>query len=372
MPKNARKRSRRWPEHLKVRVDRLRGKMSHASVDALLVNYPPDIRYLTGFSGEDSWALITRHGVIIFSDRRFEEELAVHAPHARAIMRKKSLSEELGKLVRSQKLRRIGFQAEHMTVAGRKSILKHIPARRLRETSRWVIEQRSVKDLTEMPPLRRAIDIQQRALMQTLPQIRPGMTEKQVCALLEFTMRNLGADGPSFATIIAAGANSSVPHYRPGDVKIRPRSPILIDFGAVYRGYHSDMTRVIAIGGFPKKIAEIYNIVREAQLAGIEAIRPGARLKDVDAAARQVIKKAGYGKQFGHSLGHGIGLEIHEEPRLSHLSEGQLQPGQVVTVEPGIYLPGVGGVRLEDDVLVTERGYRNLCSLPTDLESAII
>jgi Xaa-Pro aminopeptidase len=366
------KSSRRWPDHLSDRLRRLRGRMAEQKLDALLINCPQDIRYLTGFSGEDSWALITGRNVVILSDRRFEEELSADAPYARALMRRKSLAQELGKLVQGQRVRKVGFQAEHLTVAGRRAIVKHIAASKLRETSGWLLQLRSIKTAEELPPLRKAIDIQQRALKQTLRRIRPGMTEKRVCAMLEYAMRELGADGPSFGTIIAAGANSSIPHYRPGDVKIKSRSPILIDFGALYRGYHSDMTRVVAFDAFPRKIAEIYQIVREAQQAGIEAIRPGVPLKDVDAAARKVIQKAGYGRQFGHSLGHGIGLEIHEEPRLSWLSTGELEPGHVVTVEPGIYLPGIGGVRLEDDVLVTERSYRNLCSLPTDLESAII
>ena len=367
-----RKSPRSWPAQFRHRVQTLRGRMKREMLDAMLISCPQDIRYLTGFSGEDSWALVTSSSVTVLSDRRFEEELATECSYVRRLMRKKALAEELGRITKRQATRRLGFQADHLTVAGRKAVARHVGARRLRETSRWLIEQRSVKDATELPPLRKAIDIQQKALRQVLRKIKPGMTEKQVCALLEYTMRTLGADGPSFGTIIAAGSNSSIPHYRPGDVKIRAGSPILIDFGALYRGYHSDMTRVVAFDRFPKKISEIYEIVREAQQAGIEAIRPGVALKDVDAAARKVIRKAGYGRQFGHSLGHGIGLEIHEEPRLSWISDGELQAGQVVTIEPGIYLPGIGGVRLEDDVLVTDRGYRNLCSLPTDLEFAII
>ncbi|MDH3583872.1 MAG: aminopeptidase P family protein, partial [Phycisphaerae bacterium] len=205
-----------------------------------------------------------------------------------------------------------------------------------------------------------------------LAEVKPGMTEQEVAARLEYHMRCGGADGPSFPIIVGAGANGSIPHYMPGRARVKKHGTILIDFGARYRGYCSDMTRVVALGRMPRKLAEIYKIVLNAQLAGIDAIGPGVPLKKVDAAARAVIDGAGYAKHFRHGLGHGIGLEIHEEPRLSARSRGELQPGQVVTVEPGIYLPGVGGVRLEDDILVTDRGHRNLCRLPKSLESAII
>ncbi len=346
--------------------------MARKKLDAFLINFPQDTRYLTGFSGEDSWMVVTPRSVTLLSDRRFEEELAVHTPYVKAVMRKKSLASELGQMVRRHRVRALGIQSEHMTLATQKAITKEVPSRILKTTFDWLVEQRSVKDVAEVEIIRQAAQIQEQAFGRMLKKIKAGMTEKQVCAILEFEMKSLGADGPSFSTIIAAGPNSSIPHYRPGEVKIERNQPLLVDFGAVYKGYCSDMTRVVVLGRFPAKIREIYKIVREAMLAGIAAVRPGANLKEVDAAARKIIQKAGYGKQFGHGLGHGIGLEIHEEPRLSWLAKGRLKPGQVVTVEPGIYLPGLGGVRLEDDLLVTESGHRNLCSLPTDLESAMI
>ena len=185
-------------------------------------------------------------------------------------------------------------------------------------------------------------------------------------------MRMLGADEAAFPTIVAADVNAALPHAIPGTTKVKRGGIVLIDWGARFHGYHSDMTRVIAFGRMPRAIKEIYRVVADAQQAGIAAIKPGVRLKDVDAAARKVIKRAGYGKQFSHSLGHGLGLNIHECPSLAPTAKGVLEASMVVTVEPGIYLGGVGGVRIEDDVVVTARSGRLITDLPKSLESAII
>lgn len=364
-----------WPSDFLARVQQLRARMADSGCDGMLLTNPSDIRYLSGFSGEDSWALVTPTRFVILSDRRFEEELAEGVPFAPAVMRKKSLPEELGKLTRRSRTRKLAVQSEYLTLVQRQAVAKQVGGAggaKLAPVQGWLLEQRSVKDAGEVALIEQAIAIQQEAFGRTLKKIREGMTERAIAAVLEFEVRKLGADGPAFRTIIGAGPSSSKPHYLPGDVKVKRGEPVLIDFGAVVRGYHSDMTRVVFLGKPTRKMAEVYNVVREAHEAGIAAIAPGKPLKEVDAAARQIIKKAGYGKEFGHGLGHGIGLQIHEEPRLGAAAVGELKAGQVVTVEPGVYLPGVGGVRIEDDVLVTEGGYRRLCSLPTDLESAII
>jgi Xaa-Pro aminopeptidase len=190
--------------------------------------------------------------------------------------------------------------------------------------------------------------------------------------LLGFEMRRRGALNSSFDTIIGVGANGSLPHYRPGNVKLTANSPLLIDWGARYKGYCSDLTRCLFVGHVAMQMREIYKIVLEAQLAAIAAIKPGAHGKKVDKAARDLITKAGYGEKFGHGTGHGLGRDIHEAISLSKLSTTVLEPGMIITVEPGIYLPGVGGVRIEDDVLVTKTGHRVLSSLPKDLASAEI
>lgn len=357
-----------------ARIDNLRARLAKAKVQALLVTNDKDIRYLTGFVGHDSWALVTAKDgpVTILSDRRFEEQIQREAPQCVAVMRDAGLADELLKLKKSLRLKSVGIQPSYLTLAQHKGISKKVGRGLLKPISDGLIEQRSVKDAAEVETIQAALKIQQKAYRELLAWIKPGMTEESIAAQLEFTMRNLGADGPSFNTIIAADANASLPHAIPGKAKVKKGGIILIDWGARYRGYCGDMTRVVALGSMPEKIKDIYKVCLEAQLAGIAAVAPGKALKEVDEAARKIIVDAGLGDRFGHSLGHGIGLDIHEEPRLSARSEGVLQPGQIVTVEPGIYIPGLGGVRIEDDVLVTEKGGRVLSDLPKSLESAII
>ena len=367
------------PPHLAARLKLLRQRLRAADLDALLVVNPVDTRYLTGFVGDDSWTLIPagRAAPTILSDARFEEQIQREAPHVRAVMRKQSLAEELDKLVRQSKINRLALQQNYVTLAAFDKLGKQLGKRRLKVWDDGLFEQRAIKTPDEVKLIVKAARIQQQAYREMLAFIKPGMAEAAVAAFLEYRIRSLGADGVSFPSIVAGDANAALPHAIPGPRKLRKNSLILIDWGARYRGYCSDMTRVICFNKMKPKLREIYQIVLDAQLAGIAAIRPGVKLTDVDAAARKVIDDAGYGKQFGHGLGHGIGLDIHEAPRLSPLAgDGLLQPGHVVTVEPGIYLPGLGGVRIEDDVLVTAdtsgSGHRVLTDLPRDLESAII
>ncbi|MCE9589412.1 MAG: Xaa-Pro peptidase family protein [Planctomycetes bacterium] len=357
-----------------ARVRALRDRLKPHGISALLVTNPNDIRYLTGFVGHDSWALVPMAGepVTIISDNRFEEQIGREAPRAKAVMRKGSLSEAVAKLAAKTKAKRIGLQPEHVSLQQYKALSKAVGSARLKPVTDGLIQQRAVKDAGEIADIRRALKAQQEAFRRVTRAIRPGDSEQTVAAKLEYTMRLLGADGPSFNTIIAAGANASLPHAIPGPAKVRSGGIVLIDWGAKFNGYCSDLTRVIALGRMPAKIREIYKIVLDAQLAGIAAIAPGKKLKDIDKVARDIIKKAGYGDRFGHGLGHGIGLDIHEQPSLSWRTEERLEVGQVVTVEPGIYLPGVGGVRIEDDVLVTPRGHEVLSDLPKGLESAIM
>lgn len=363
-----------YPPHLKRRVDGLRARLTGLNVDALLICNHRDIRYLTGFVGDDSWAIVARRSarVTILSDTRFQEQIAREAPHAHAVIRRGPMSEAVQKVVASRKLTRLGLQSDYVTLTQRKALAKRLGAKTLVPCNDGLLEQRSVKSSSEITAIKRALGIQQQAYLDTLAYIEPGRTEQQIAAYLEYRMRQLGADGRSFPSIVAVDANAALPHAIPSGRKVKKGSSVLIDWGARYAGYCSDLTRVVAIGKMTARMQTIYKITLEAQLAGIRAIKPGAALADVDQAARSVIHKAGYSKYFGHSLGHGIGLDIHELPTLSARSEGVLKPGQVVTVEPGIYLPGVGGVRIEDDVLVTEKGHKVLSGLPKDIGSTII
>ncbi len=366
--------TRAMPAALRPRVKAVQQRLTAAGVDALLVTNARDIRYLTGFVGDDSWAVVRRRAgkLHVLSDFRFAEQLEREAGHVTAVMRKRSRAEELKKLAGRLRIEKLGVQPGYVTLAERKALARHLGARRLVTFDDGLIQQRSVKDAGEVAKIRRALRIQERAFVETLAFIEPGMREREVAAYLEFRMRVGGAEARSFPTIVAADANASLPHAVPGQARLRKGGIVLIDWGARYEGYCSDLTRVVALGRMKAKLREVYEVVLEAQRAGIEAVAPGRPMKEVDAAARRVIERAGYGRQFGHSLGHGIGMDIHEMPSLSPRSVGRLEPGQVVTVEPGIYLPGVGGVRIEDDVLVTARGGRVLSGLPTGLESAII
>ncbi len=362
------------PVQLAGRVRTLQMRLKQMSASALLVTNPCDIRYLTGFIGDDSWALIPVRGtkVYILSDFRFEEQIQNEAPHAKVIMRRKGLADELAQLADSLHLKKIAIQPDYTTLTQRKTLVKHLGAKRLRVADDGLLLQRAVKDTGEVKAIRKALSIQQQAFRETCDFIKPGQSEYEVAAYLEYRMRALGADGVSFPSIVAADANASLPHAVPGKKRIKAGGIVLIDWGAKWGGYCSDLTRVIALGKMKPKMREIYQVVLDAQVAAIDAISPGKHLSDIDAVARRVIEKAGYGERFGHSLGHGIGLDIHEQPVLAGKAKGILEPGHVVTVEPGIYLPGVGGVRIEDDVLVTPRGHKVLSDLPKSLESAII
>ncbi len=363
------------PPALAARLSRLRKRLSALHLDSLLITYPADIRYLTGVSGDDSWALVTPRQLIIISDFRYQEELAAIRSFARIVIRSGAIADAAGALIADLKLKSIAFQAEHLTHRAHAAIAAITGAKRLRPTSELMTRLRAVKDDSEVQCIRTAARIQQKALRATLSAMKPNWSEADFAAHLEYTMKSLGAEGTGFTSIIAAQTNSSKPHYRPdARVKIRRNQPLLIDWGARFGGYTADMTRTFALGRFPKPIAEIYPIVLEAQLLAIQAAKPGARLVDVDRAARAHISNHGYGKQFGHGLGHGIGLDIHELPSLSPRSPEKetLVPGNVVTIEPGIYLPGVGGVRIEDDVLITKTGCTLLTDFPKSLSSAIL
>lgn len=357
-----------------TRVANLRERLGDAGVDALLLTNPRDTRYLTGFVGDDSWTLVPlRTGrATIISDSRFEEQIQREAPTARAIMRDGTLSEALAKYTRKARIKRVGLQPDYVTLRQHKAIAKALGPARVKPVADGLIDQRAIKDSTEVALIKKAVAVQQEAFRRVTREIRPGDSEQAIAAKLDYTMRLLGADGPSFNTIVAADANASLPHAIPGAAKAKNHGAILIDWGARWGGYCSDMTRVVALGRMPAKVREIYKVVLDAQLAAIAAIAPGKKLRDIDKIARDIITKAGYGKAFGHGLGHGIGLDIHEQPSLSWRTEDVLRVGQIVTVEPGIYLPGIGGVRIEDDILVTPTGHDVLCDLPKDLESAIM
>lgn len=360
----------------KARLAKVAAFLHEKELSHLLVTSPVDVGYLTGYTGGDSYLLAGGSGAgkpVIVSDFRYQEELAPFKPLAEVVIRKASMVEAVGDLLASVKAKRVGIQAEYMTVADRDAIAKKTDKGVLASTTGVVMSMRRIKDEHEVSLISKAIKIQEQALLEVLPTIEVGQTEAALAGRIETAMKDKGATGFSFGTIVAAKANGSLPHYRPGSTKVAANQGLLIDWGAQFRGYRGDLTRTFAMGKWPKKIAEIYAIVLDAHEAAAAALAAGKSSTAIDKVARDVITKAGYGEHFGHGLGHGIGLDTHEDPRMSHMLKGTtMQAGNVVTIEPGIYLPGVGGVRLEDDYLVTEGGCRRLSNLPKTMEWATL
>jgi len=358
--------------HIAERLRRLREVMRRRNLSAFLVTDPSDQFYLTGFDGEDGAALISPNRVYLITDGRFDEAADLHASWARKIVRRGGLMEAASKLINRRRMVRVGIQPTHISMQDAAELRRSASAARLVPVREALDDLRLRKDGTELAAIRRAIDIAQKAFTATRRRIRPGRSERQIAADLEHEMRRLGADAASFPTIVAMGPNASLPHARPGDRRVERGSAILIDWGARVGGYCSDLTRVVFVARIPPRLGRVYQVVLDAQLTAIQAIRPQVQADRVDSVARRRIRRAGYGKRFGHGLGHGIGLDVHEQPRVSRLSKAELQPGMVFTVEPGVYLPGVGGVRIEDDVLVTTDGVEVLSTLGKDLKDMVL
>ncbi len=362
------------------RLTRLRALLPRAGVTHLLVTNPKDVGYLTGFLGGDSYLLVPGVGgrergrPVVISDFRYQEELEPVKAVADVFIRPRSMVEAVTEVVGGAGgADRVGLQAEHVTISLKAALGRGLSGRRLVDTNGLVARLRIIKDHAEVALITKAARIQEAALAAVLPTIAPGQSELEIAARLEAEMKTRGSSEPGFPTIVGVAANGSLPHYRPGRKKTASNKSLLIDWGAVLQGYHSDMTRCFAIGAWPAKIAEIYRIVLDAQEMAAAALAPGKSTKEVDAVARRHITRQGYGEYYGHGLGHGLGHDGHEEPRLTNmLAPAVLAPGMVVTVEPGIYLPGVGGVRIEDDYEITARGAKNLCTMPKGMDWATL
>jgi Xaa-Pro aminopeptidase len=360
------------PPFIQARLDRCRAAMARGKVGAFLISNRMDHYYVTGFSGEDSAVLLRPRDVHVITDSRFETSSKAEVPWARRHFRKTLLPEEVGKVCKRLRLKTVHIQPGAVTVAEQQELRKHCKPVRLANAPDVLGQLRRVKDREELNATKRAIKAAEEAFTAMRTTIRVGQTERDLAARLEYEMAKRGATGCAFPTIVAEGPNAALPHAVPGPRKVKKGSAILFDWGAIVDFYRSDLTRVLFIGSIPAKIRKVYGVVLEAQEKAIAAIKPGERMCDVDAVARNHIKRCGYGKYFGHGLGHGVGLDIHEPPRLSWMSEEKLVPGMVVTVEPGVYLPGVGGVRIEDDVVVTARGRKVLTTLSKGIKEAVI
>lgn len=349
-----------------TRIDRVRQRLVAEGVDALLVTQPSNVRYMSGFTaGADASLLISATQALLATDFRYYEQAEREAPGYRLFKAPKGLGEAFAELAKEAGARRIAFESIHLTYDLYQELAKAEGVELVPEKG-WVEELRAVKSPEELELIRRAVAISD-AVIGALPQIlRPGMTEKELAWEIEAFMHAQGADDVAFPIIAASGPNAAMPHAVPSDRRIVPGEPLTLDLGARVQGYRSDLTRTVCIGQPDDKFREVYGIVLKAQQVAEAGIKAGMLGKDADALARQVIADAGYGDAFGHGLGHGVGLDVHERPGAGARSEDRLEPGMVVTVEPGIYLPGWGGVRIEDLVVVTEAGIEILSRATKD------
>jgi Xaa-Pro aminopeptidase len=329
--------------------------LAAAELDAMLVTDLVNVRYLSGFTGSNA-ALLVRaddETPVLATDGRYLTQAAQQSPDAEILI-ERACGLHLAARAAADGVRRLGFESHVVTVDNYANLQRATPDVEFIRAAGTVEVLREVKDAGELALLRLACEAADSALLELVETggLRPGRTEKQVGRELESRMLDHGADGISFETIVATGPNSAIPHHRPTDAVLAAGDFVKIDFGALVCGYHSDMTRTFALAPVAQWQRDVYDLVATAQRAGREALAPGAILKDVDGASRQVIADAGYAENFGHGLGHGVGLEIHEAPGISASAPGTLLAGSAVTVEPGVYLPGRGGVRIEDTLVV--------------------
>ncbi len=360
------------------RPEQRRGKLlrtiKRAGAQGLLVTNFTNVTYLTGFTGDDSYLLVSPKVTVLVSDSRYDLQLAEECPGLDVMIRqqKTSLAEAVAKIVQTAKLGRLAIEAGSMTVDQLDKFGAALPTVEWIRAAGLVEALRMIKDRDEVDRIRAACWQARRGFEVIRSSLTPDQTEREIAASLENELRRFGAKGCSFPSIIAVGPRAALPHANPTSGKIGGGDFVLIDWGANDGLYVSDLTRVLVTGKLSSKFRQVYDVVLAAQEAAIRAIRPGVTCGAVDQVARSAIAKAGYGKNFGHGLGHGIGLEVHEGPRLGTGQTTELRPGMVVTVEPGVYLPGWGGVRIEDDVLVTRGGHEVLTSVPKQLDECIV
>jgi Xaa-Pro aminopeptidase len=345
---------------LKERIEKLRERFAGAGVEALYITNPENRFYLSGFTGTAGSLLLGLNNSYLFTDFRYTGQAARECPDYQVIETSGESSEVLREYLTGEGISLLGLEGDYLTYNQFQTLKEKLGGVELKTVDGLVEELRARKDKDETAFIEEAVRLADEAFKEVLPLIRPGVPEREVALQLEYFMRRLGAEGAAFKTIVASGYRSALPHGVASSRIMAPGDFVTLDFGAVYNGYHSDITRTVVLGRPEKKQEEIYQLVLEAQMSAIESLRAGIKASDVDGAARRIIEQAGYGKQFGHGTGHGVGLSIHEKPRLSAKDQSLLEEGMVVTIEPGIYLPGWGGVRIEDTVLVLNGGCRVL------------
>jgi Xaa-Pro aminopeptidase len=355
------------------RQRRLQSQLAPQRLDGLLIIHPPNIRYLCGFTGSAGAIVVTESKSLFFTDGRYKEQAGVEVKGARIVVARKSplaaAGEWLAENAKKLGVKTLGIEAEHLSVADRSRLAMALSSGlRLRSAPPLIEQARMIKDGDEIDRLRAAVLVGASLFDAVLKAMRPGVKEAEVAAKVEYAARRAGAEGMSFDTIIASGPRSALPHGRASEAAIPANGFVVCDFGVILAGYCSDMTRTVRVGRPGPEARRIYAAVRDAQQAAVETVRAGISAGAVDRSARKILQNRHLGKYFTHSTGHGVGLEIHEAPRLAAGQEDVLQPGMVITIEPGAYIPGVGGVRIEDMVVVTEHG----CQVLTPTEKELI
>ncbi|HZV59197.1 MAG TPA: Xaa-Pro peptidase family protein [Candidatus Eremiobacteraceae bacterium] len=350
------------------RCRRLKKQLEASELDALLVTKRSNWYYLTGFTGDAGALVVSRKGITLITDGRFTVQAKAETAGIRVVLQKKGLYEDTGEVLKRQGDKRIGFDPQQLSVAHWKTVRRASQGAGAWIASGGLVETlRMRKESAELAAMRKAALLAGGVLEGVLKLVKPGVRETEIGAEIEYQMRKKGAEGVSFESIVASGPRSALPHAHPTAKRLRKNELVVLDLGAILQHYCSDITRTIYVGRTPPRIRKWYQAVKEAQQAAIAAIRPGALCGEVDAAARQVLAGYGLDQYFVHSTGHGLGLEVHEEPRLARGQKRKLEAGNVITIEPGVYVAGVGGIRIEDDVLVTATGSEVLTRVTRDL-----
>jgi Xaa-Pro aminopeptidase len=355
-----------------ARQQKLAVQLRQSGVQALLVTHLPNVRYLCGFTGSAGVLVLNaaagKPRATFYSDGRYIQQAAEQVQSAKVVIAKKAVLVEALRQIEHRRFRTLGFESEHLSCSNYRCMATLLRGKiRLKSTSGLVESVRTIKNVDEIESIRAAALLGCSLFSAALSTLISGTLESEVAAELELRARRAGAEGMSFDTIVAAGPRSARPHGVASTEAIPASGFIILDYGVKLNGYCSDMTRTVHLGRASKAHQRMYHAVREAQLASLEAVRPGVEADKVDQAGRTLLKKAGYGAYFNHSTGHGVGIEVHEPPRLAQGQNQKLVPGMVITIEPGIYIPGEGGVRIEDMVLVTESGHEVLTLTTKDL-----
>lgn len=342
--------------------------MKSRRLDAILVSSTPGVRYLSGFTGSTGLCVVTPRRAFFLTDSRYTlQSKGEVSPAFTRIPAHRGLFEEVARSGVLPRKGVVGFEADDLTVLRYRNLKRLLPGYVYRPLSGLFENLRSIKEREEIASISAAVRISDRVFESLLQEIRPGARECDVAARISFLHRSSGADGDAFDPIVASGPRGAIPHARATRRRIRKGEMVVLDFGCTVGGYRSDLTRTIAIGKPSREMRDVYSVVLDAQNEAIGAARAGLIARDLDGVARRRIAAAGYGRRFTHSLGHGLGLHLHERPRISSLSLDRLRPGMVITIEPGVYLPGKGGVRIEDDVVIHTSGCRVLTAAPKEL-----